>query len=64
MNIHLKTKKSYGLPDTITKTNYNCIKNLNMKFTNIKTLENFITTCHYVLWGENFFHSDTKKYKQ
>lgn len=26
-----------------------------MKFTNVKTLENFITTSHYVLLGENFF---------
>lgn len=53
MVIHLKTDKK--LSHTIIKTNTNCIKNLNMKLTNIKTLENFITTYHDVLLGENFF---------
>ena len=46
-----ENKKNYGLPHTITKTNYNCIKNLNMKFTNIKILENFVTTYRYILLG-------------
>lgn len=31
-----QTKVHYGLPHTIIKTNTNCIKNLYMKFTNVK----------------------------
>lgn len=52
MVIHMKTNKNDGLPHTIAKTNSNCIRNLNMKLRNIKTLEKIITTYHQVFLRE------------